>query len=183
MDTRTRTYARRKNVHQQVAARPAPVPVAAAEEGVPSGLAMQSLVSLVGQMRNMAPDGSGTAVSPKLILTGTGLEIRFSGPTGSGAAAESPETEESPDRLAAIEHTLKLLSARLSRMDAFVSQSILELETQLRSQSEVVDSLRAAVQQNEEMLETLADSMNIVDDLGQADLGPELVLEPETIAS
>jgi uncharacterized coiled-coil protein SlyX len=68
-------------------------------------------------------------------------------------------------------------------MDAFVSQSILELETQLRSQSEVVDSLRAAVQQNEEMLETLADSMNIVDDLGQADLGPELVLEPETIAS
>src|ERR1017187_3091225 len=179
MDTRTRTYAKRKNVHQQVAARP--VPAAAAEEGTPSGLAMQSLLSLVGQMRNMAPDGSGTA--PKLILTGTGLEIRFSGLPGGGAAAESPEAEESPDRLAAIEHTLKLLSARLSRMDAFVSQSILELEEKLGSQSEVIDSLRAAVQQNEEMLETLADSMNIVDDLGQADLGPEVVLGPETIAS
>src|ERR1019366_9326935 len=74
--------------------------------------------------------------------------------------------EESPDRLAAIEHTLKLRSPRLSRMDASVSQSILELEEKLGSQSEIVDSLRAAVQQNEEMLETLADSMNIVDDLG-----------------
>jgi hypothetical protein len=58
-----------------------------------------------------------------------------------------------------------------------------ELEEKLGCQAEVVDSLRAAVQQNEEMLETLADSMNIVDDLGQADLGPELVLGPETIAS
>src|ERR1039457_3874240 len=128
MDTKTRTYARRKNVQQQVAARPAPVPAAAAEEGAPSGLAMQSLLSLVGQMRNMAPDGSGTALNPKLILTGTGLEIRFSGLAGGGAAAESPEAQNSPALFAAIEQTLKLLSARLSRMDASVSQSILELE-------------------------------------------------------
>ena len=183
MDTKTRTYARRKNVHPQFAAKTAPMPAAAAEPGTPSGLAMQSLLSLVGQMRNMAPDGSGTALNPKVILTGTGLEIRFSGLPEGEAAAESRAAEESPDRLAAIEHTLKLLSARLSRMDAFVSQSILELEEKLGCQSEVVDSLRAAVQQNEEMLETLADSMNIVDDLGRADLGPELVLGPETIAS
>src|SRR5664279_3722296 len=99
MDTRTRTYARRKNVHQQVAARPVPVPAPAAapEEGTPSGLAMQSLLSLVGQMRNMAPDGSGTALNPKLILTGTGLEISFSRLPGSGAAADSPGAAESPD--------------------------------------------------------------------------------------
>src|ERR1035441_501071 len=183
MDTKTRTYARRKNVRQQVAVRPSLSPAAAAEQGAPSGLAVQSLLSLVGQMRNMAPDGSGTALNPKLILTGTGLEIRFAGLPGGEAAAESPAAEESPDRLAAIEHTLKLLSARLSRMDAFVSQSILELEEKLGSQSEVIDSPRAAVQQNEEMLETLADSMNIVDDLGQSDLRPELALEAETIAS
>jgi uncharacterized coiled-coil protein SlyX len=168
-------------VHPQLAAKPAPAPVA--EEGAPSGLAMQSLLSLVGQMRNMAPDGPGTALNPKLILTGSGLEIRFSEPAGGGAVPASPEAEDSADRLAAIERTLKLLSARISRMDASVSQSILELEAQLGSQSEVVESLRAAVQQNEEMLETLADSMNIVDDLGQSDLGPELVLGPATIAS
>jgi uncharacterized coiled-coil protein SlyX len=170
-------------VHQQEVARPAPAPPGAPEEGTPSGLAMQGLLSLVGQMRTLAPDGSGATLNPKLILTGTGLEIRFSGLPGGGAGAESPESEESPDRLAAIEHTLKLLSARLSRMDALVSQSILELEEKLGSQSEVIDSLRAALQQNEDMLETLADSMNIVDDLGRSDFGPELVLGPKTIAS
>src|ERR1019366_9396437 len=134
MDTKTRTYARRKNMHQQVAARPAPVPAAAAEEGTPSGLAMQSLLSLVGQRRNMAPDGSGTSPNPKLILTGTGLEIRFSGLPAGEAGAEPPGGGESPTPLPAIEHTLKLLSARLSRMDAFVSQSILELEEKLGCQ-------------------------------------------------
>jgi uncharacterized coiled-coil protein SlyX len=176
MNIKPRTYSRRKNVHQKASSKPAP----AADEGAPSGLAMESLLSLVGQMRKMAPGGSGPATNPKLILTGSGLEIRFS---GAAAAAESPETEESSDRLARMERTLKLMSARISRMDDTISQSILELETQLGSQSEVVDSLRAAVQQNEDLLETLADSMNIMDDLGQSDLGPELVLPPAAIAS
>jgi uncharacterized coiled-coil protein SlyX len=176
MNIKPRTYSRRKNVHQKASSKPAP----AADEGAPSGLAMESLLSLVGQMRKMAPGGSGPATNPQLILTGSGLEIRFS---GAAAAAESPETEESSDRLARMERTLKLMSARISRMDDTISQSILELETQLGSQSEVVDSLRAAVQQNEDLLETLADSMNIMDDLGQSDLGPELVLPPTAIAS
>jgi uncharacterized coiled-coil protein SlyX len=176
MNIKPRTYSRRKNVHQKASSKPAP----AADVGAPSGLAMESLLSLVGQMRKMAPGGSGPATNPKLILTGSGLEIRFS---GAAAAAESPETEESSDRLARMERTLKLMSARISRMDDTISQSILELETQLGSQSEVVDSLRAAVQQNEDLLETLADSMNIMDDLGQFDLGPELVLPPAAIAS
>jgi uncharacterized coiled-coil protein SlyX len=178
MDAKNRSYSRRQNVRQKAAAKPAP----AADQGAPPGLAMQSLLSLVSQMRKVAPDGSGTALNPKLILTGSGLEIRFSG-TADATPAESPEAEQSPDRLARMERMLKLLSARISRMDDSVSQSILELETQLGSQSEVVDSLRAAVQQNEEMLETLADSLNIMDDLGQSNLGPELVLGPATIAS
>jgi uncharacterized coiled-coil protein SlyX len=178
MHPKTGTYAQRKSFHKKAAAKP----LLAAEEGAPLGLTMQSLLSMVGQMRNMAPDGSGTALNPKLILTGSGLEIRLAG-AAAGTVAESPEGEESPDRLARIERTLKLLGARISKMDATVSRSILELEAQLGSQSEVVDSLRAAVQQNEEMLEALADSMNIVDDLGQPDLGPELVPGPATIAS
>ena len=79
MDFKARTYARRKNVHQNVHQKAAAKPAPAADEGAPPGLAMESLLSLVGQMRKMVPDGSGTARNPKLILTGSGLEIRFSG--------------------------------------------------------------------------------------------------------
>jgi uncharacterized coiled-coil protein SlyX len=185
MDASSRTYARRKNVHKKVAAKPVPVP--AVEGAAPPGLALDSLLSLVGQMRSMAPGGPATALNPKLILTGSGLEIRFAGQAGEGVAAEAPEVGESSDRMAKMEQTLKLLAARISKMDASVSQSILALEAQLGSQAEVVEALRAAVQQNEEMLETLADSMNIMDDLGSSDLGPdlgpELVFGPATIAS
>ena len=46
-----------------------------------------------------------------------------------------------------------------------------------------MEGLRASVQQNEEMMETLVDSMNIMDDLGDAGFGPELVIPPDTLAS
>jgi uncharacterized coiled-coil protein SlyX len=137
---------------------------------------------MVGQMRNMAPNGSGPAVNPRLTLSGSGLEISLAGVTA-GAPAESTNAEESEDRLARVERTLKLLSARIAKMDASLSQSIVELEAQLGTQSEIVESLRSSVQQNEEMLETLADSMNIADDLGQPEFGLELVMGPATIAS
>jgi uncharacterized coiled-coil protein SlyX len=152
----------------------------AAEEAAPLDQTMQGLLSLVNLMRKGAPDAAGNA--PKLIFTGSGLEIRFAG-ASAGDPAETPESEESNGRLDRIERTLKLLSARLSKLDSSLSQSILELESQLGAQSEIVESLRATVQQNEEMIETLADSLNIVDDLGHSDLGPELVLSPATIAS
>ena len=189
MDASTRTYVKRTGGHKRVHAKPVQVPVAvpAIEAAAPGGLPLESLLSLVGQMRNMAPGGSGSALNPKLILTSSGLEIRFAGQAGEGIAAEAPEAGESSERMAKMEHTLKLLTARIAKMDASVSQSILALEAQLDSQAEVVEALRAAVQQNEEMLETLADSMNIMDDLGSSDLGPdlgpELVFGPATIAS
>jgi uncharacterized coiled-coil protein SlyX len=148
---------RTNQVQQMEAAGTAAAP---AEDGAPFGQAMQSLFALVGQMRNMNPDGAGASVQPRLILTGSGLELCLSGPESSG----------SPDRLAEIERSLKLLSARIGK-----------LEEQVGTQSEAVGSLRAAVQQSEEMMETLVDSVSMMDDLSFGQ--PELVLGPETLAS
>jgi hypothetical protein len=135
------------------------------EDGAPFGQAMQSLFTLVGQMRAMIPEGTGASIDPRVILTSSGLEPRVSN-------TESAGTTESPDRLAEIERSLNLLSARVAK-----------LEEQFGSQNGVVDSLRAAVQQNEEMLETLVDSMNPIDDSGQSGLGLDLMLGPRTLAS
>jgi uncharacterized coiled-coil protein SlyX len=128
---------------------------------------MQSLFALAGQMRNMNPEGDGTSMNPKLILTGSGLELRFAETDATATAAPEPT-----DRLGEIERSLKLLSARIGK-----------LEEQLGSQNEVVGLLRVAVQQSEEMMETLVDSLSMMDDLDQSELGLELVAGPGSIAS
>jgi hypothetical protein len=136
-----------------------------AEDGAPLGQALQSLFALVGQLRTMTPEGAGASLNPKLILTGSGLELRLSGPESSAAS-------ESPDRLGEIERGMKLLSARIAKM-----------EEQLGSQNVVVDSLRVAIEQNEEMMETLVDSMSLADDLARPGLGFERMPAAESMAS
>jgi len=181
MDSRTKTYAKKKIMVKKTVARPVtPVakPAAPMEESAPFGQAMQSLMSLAGMMRNMNPESAGAGNNPKLVLTGTGLEIRFAEAAGEAAEPLAPRTGKvggvSADWFARIEQTLE----ELRRSNA-------ELEEQVATQAEVIDSLRATVQQNEEMMETLVDSMNMVDDLstGHGELGPALVFGPETIAS
>ena len=105
-------------------------------------------------MRNMSPDGASAAANPKLILSSSGLELRVS-PT------EPAATPESADRLADMERSLKLLSDRIGKM-----------EEELGSQNAELDSLRAAVKQNEELMEALVDSISMMDDLtfGKADM-------------
>lgn len=142
---------------------PKSVPVQTAPElDTPLGQAMQALCSVAALMGN-GNSQPGTGVNPRLILTSTGLELRF-------ATTESPQAAESPDRLAEIQSDLKLLAARIGK-----------IEEQLGSQSAVVESLRAAVQQNEEILETLVDSVHMLDEISAAQ--PELTIGPETLPS
>jgi hypothetical protein len=120
--------------------------VVSPDEAAPFEQGMQTLFSLVGLMRNMSADGGGPA-NPKLILSNSGLELRVS-PT------EASASPESADRLSDMERSLKLFSDRIAR-----------LEEQLGSQNAELDSLRAAVKQNEELMEALVDSISMMDDL------------------
>jgi hypothetical protein len=126
---------------------------------------MRNLSPLVGLMRNMSTEGGATAGNPKLILTGSGLELRLS-----GREAESPDALRQADRLAELERSLKLLGAR-----------IVQVEEQLSSQTAIIDSLRAGVKVNEEVIEALVDSLTMTDDLSFGQ--PDLTLGPKTLAS
>jgi len=143
MAAKTGRYARRKSLQKKSAPKP--------PSRLPFGQVMQNLLPLVGLMRNISLEGGPTARNPKLILTGSGVELCFS-------AADTPSTQstQSPDRLAEMERSLKLLTT-------------------------TVDSLSAAVKLNEEMLEALVDSLTATDDLsfGQS----ELALGPKNLAS
>jgi hypothetical protein len=153
----TRRYATKKNVQKKSTRKPA--------SHTSFKQIMQNLLPLVGLMRKMSLDGGTTAPNPKLILTGSGLELCFS-----GLETPSVQAAPSPDRQAEMERSMKLLSARVGAM-----------EDRQSYHGTTLDSLVAAVKLNEEMLEALVDSLTAADDLsfGQSDLP----LGPKTLAS
>jgi hypothetical protein len=136
--------------------------VSPAAEGASLEQAMQRLFSLVGLMRDMTPPGASAGISPTLILTASGLELRYGSP-------ESPLAERS-DRLTGLESSLKLLGERVAKM-----------EEELGFQTTELASLRASVKQNEELIEAVVDSISMGNDLsfGQDDL----MLRPKSLAS
>ena len=105
MAAKTGRYARKKNVQKKSAVKP--------PSRLPFGQVMQNLLPLVGLMRNMSLEGGPTARNPKLILTGSGLELCFS-------AADTPSTQSAqpPDRLAEMERSLKLLTTTVNSLAA-----------------------------------------------------------------
>jgi hypothetical protein len=158
MAAKTKTYV--TNTLQQKETTSKAVPPAA--EGASLEQAMQRLFSLVGLMRDMTPQGAEAGPSPTLILTASGLELRYGSP-------ESSPSERS-DRMAGLESSLKLLGERAAKM-----------EEELAFQTTELASLRASVKQNEELIEAVVDSVSMVNDLsfGQDDL----VIRPKTLAS
>ncbi len=155
---KTETY--QINTLQQKETNSKAVPPAA--EGASLEQAMQRLFSLVGLMRDMTPPGAAAGLSPTLILTASGLELRYGSPESSPA--------ERSDRVAGLESSVKLLGERVAK-----------LEGELAFQTTELASLRDSVKQNEELIEAVVDSISMGNDLpfGQDDL----VLKPKTLAS
>ncbi len=88
------------------------------------------------------------AVNPKLILTGSGLEICFGGS----------------------QEDLNTLRQATAKLEESLAQALSQLET-----------LRAAVQKNEEIMDTLVDCLHLTDDFSIGE--PELLFEPESLVS
>jgi hypothetical protein len=157
MSAKNETY--RTDTLQQKETNSKAVPPAA--EGASLEQAMQRLFSLVGLMRDKTPPGGAAGLSPTLILTASGLELRY------GTPDSAPDRS---DRVAALESCVKLLVERVAK-----------LEGELAFQTTELASLRATVKQDEELIEAVVDSISIGNDLsfGQDDL----LLRPKTLAS
>ena len=149
MAAKTETY--EINTLQQKETNSKAVPPAA--EGASLEQAMQRLFSLVGLMRDMTPTRTAAGLSPTLILTSSGLELRYGSPESSPAAQS--------DRVGGLEATVKQLGERVAK-----------LEGELAFQTTELASLRASVRQNEELIEAVVDSISMGNDLpfGQDDL-------------
>ncbi|MEO8597117.1 MAG: hypothetical protein ABI759_27610 [Candidatus Solibacter sp.] len=197
------SYAKRKLAPRVIAPKTA---ASTLEDTAPFASAIQNLFSLAGMMRDMNADPAGSPLAPKLILSGSGVEIRFAAPDG---AVESVPAKMSanPEQMLRIERNLKVLGIRMAKLEkdpggseewfariekelkevrtaqASLARTVSHLEAQLSGQNDALESLRASVQQSEQTMETLVDSMSIMEDLGDVNLGPELVNPTDILAS
>jgi hypothetical protein len=145
--------------------------VRAPEDSAPLAAGIQSLFSLVSLMRTMNTEPAGSPVNPKLILSGSGVEVRFA-----DEKLQPGTSEEWHNRMERDLRDLREANASLVR-------TVSELEGKLATQVLEVAVLRASVDQNEQLMETLVDSINLVDDLGDAKLGTALLVPRDTLAS
>lgn len=162
------TYGRKKSDSRWVAPKSA---VCVPEDPAPMVAGIQSLFSLVSMMRAMNSEPAGSSLSPKVVLSGSGVEVRFE--------EQKEATGSSEAWLNRIEKELK----ELRQANLALSHTVSELEGKLGTHSETVEALRVSVQQTDQMMETLVDSMNIMDELSDAGLGPALVIPADTLAS
>jgi hypothetical protein len=166
------------------------------EASMPFAEGLQCLVGFseaVAKIR-LSGDRQGTA-APMIILTGTGLELRFNTrDQAQGAAYEpagserdvpsAPKQERSqplsglrriveakqdagilPARLAKIEQELKTLresTAALRELHETVAKDSRSIENTLESHSTAIGSVRAALSQNEELVEGIVETLQML---------------------
>jgi chromosome segregation ATPase len=162
------------------------IPAYAPETVIPLG-ALQSLVGLSETLKKMSPEGDRKA--PKIILTSSGMELLFdSVEPGQGTAADAAALSAVVKRVAQLEQTLEPLLKKTARAQTgpgiaperlakieeelkALRQSTAAIEKKLESHSAAVESVRAALSQNEELVEGIVETLQMLngvrDDLAE----------------
>ena len=172
-----------------------------AQGSMPFAEGLQYLIGLSEALRKVRPSGEPGAAAPVIILTSTGLELRFNGMDQAAAGPErevrpAPRQERLqpfaglrrmvdarqdagilPARLAKIEEELKTLresTAALHELHetvATVAKDSHSIEQTLESHSAAIGSVRAALSQNEELVEGIVETLQMLngvrDDLAE----------------
>jgi hypothetical protein len=166
------------------------------EAAMPFAEGLQCLVGFSEALSKIHPSGDRHgAAAPMIILTSTGLELRFNTrDQAQGAAYEpagserdepsAPKQERSqplsglrrivearqdagivPARLAKIEQELKTLresTAALRELHETVAKDSRSIENTLESHSAAIGSVRAALSQNEELVEGIVETLQML---------------------
>jgi hypothetical protein len=172
-----------------------------AQGSMPFAEGLQYLIGLSEALRKVRPSGEPGAAAPVIILTSTGLELRFNGMDQAAAGPErevrpAPRQERLqpfaglrrmvdarqdagilPARLAKIEQELKTLREstvalhELHETVAKVAKDSHSMEQTLESHSAAIGSVRAALSQNEELVEGIVETLQMLngvrDDLAE----------------
>ena len=118
-----------------------------------------ALTQLLGSLKS--PDGSGA--TPTIVLTAAGIEVRM---------GDAPAVTRQPDSAAGIaqqewlhkiETGLESLRQATATLNAAFSENAKKVDATLVSHAVAIDSVRSALSQNEQLMESMVELMGPAD--------------------
>jgi hypothetical protein len=173
------------------------LPERVASGTIPFGEALQCLVAFSEALQKVHPGGDrrGSALTPTIILTGSGFELRLTGAEQTQETAHEiagparglksvlnrvAQVERGlepllkriaraergpgmpPEQLARIEVELKALRQSTAALQDAVAKDVRSIEKTLESHSAAIGSVRAAISQNEELVEGIVETLQML---------------------
>ena len=113
---------------------------------------LMALTQLLGSLQ--APDGSAPGATPMIILTAAGIEMRMS-----DAAPVARAAQPDQEWVRKIEEGLESVRQATAALSASFGENVKNIDQTLASHAEAIESVRAALTQNEQLMESMVELM------------------------
>jgi hypothetical protein len=116
-----------------------------------------ALTQLLGSLR--APDGSVPGLTPMIVLTAAGVEMRMGDAAPFARAAQPAVSEAQQEWLHKIEEGLEAVRQATAALSATLAEKTRNLDQTLAAHASAIESVRATLTQNEQLMESMVELM------------------------
>ncbi len=122
-----------------------------------------ALTNLLGSLQT--PEGAAPGTTPMIVLTAAGIEMRMAeslplcGEEGTAGGQRSPAGEW----FRKIEEGLESVRQATAALNAALSENVKNIDTTLATHAAAIETVRAALTQNEQLMESMVELMGPAD--------------------
>ena len=127
---------------------------------LPFSEAMNGLLALTQLLASLGtPEGIAAGLSPMIVLTAHGVEVRMGDVTPFAKGAQPAVSEAQQQWFHKIEEGLESVRQATAALSATLAESAKKIDQTLASHSAAIETVRAALTQNEQLIESMVDLM------------------------
>jgi hypothetical protein len=120
-----------------------------------------ALTNLLGSLQ--APEGSAPGTTPMIVLTAAGIEMRMAESLPPANCEQPAVNEAQQEWFHKIEEGLESVRQATVALNAALSENVKNIDTTLAAHAAAIDTVRAAVTQNEQLMESMVELMGPAD--------------------
>ena len=127
---------------------------------LPFSEAMNGLLALTQLLASLGtPEGIEAGLSPMIVLTSHGVEVRMGDAAQFAGSAQPTAGEAQPQWFRKIEEGLESVRQATAALSATLAENAKNVEQTLASHSAAIETVRAELTQNERLMESMVELM------------------------